>query len=196
MLVWDNLYDPKLTPVRPKSDSNRNWSDSILLAIDASVSRDYTALVGVTRDPNNRENSAVRLVKVWKPPKDGMIDFLEVQKYITDICKKNHVLMLVYDSFQMEQMAQTLYRGGVVAVKRFSQQAPRTIADQYLFDSIHMGSISHMGDAELRSHLSNSDVQIDATEHKKRIVKRSKGMKIDAAVALSMANYECKRLNI
>jgi phage terminase large subunit-like protein len=168
----------------------------MVLAIDASVNRDTTAIVGVTRHPTNRDQTVARLCKVWEPKGGNVIDFNEVEEYIKQICNRYQIVMLAYDSFQMEHMAQSLYRGGVVYTKRFSQQGPRTLADQFLYDSIMTGNIRHMGDLTLRKHIDNSDIQVDAEFRKKRIVKRSKGLKIDAAVALSMANYECKRLNI
>lgn len=195
MIHWDTLIDPKLGPARTKGDSSRNWSDAMVLAIDASVNRDTTAIIGVTRHPVNRDHTCVRLVKVYDP-KGSIIDFAAVEDFIKQVSKKFHVVMLVYDSFQMEHMAQSLYRGGVVYTKRFNQQNPRTLADQYLFDSILTGTIRHMGDLTLRKHLDNCNVKIAEDLHKKRIMKRSDSLKIDAAVALSMANYECKRLNI
>lgn len=196
MIQWDVLRDANLKSTRKKDDANRDWSDAMVLAIDASVSRDHTALIGVTRHPNNRKNVAVRLVKVWNPKATGMIDFRAVRNFIIDVCKTYHVLILVYDDFQMENMAQSLWQDGIVGVKKFSQQSLRTLADQYLFDSIFLGKLSHMGDTTLREHLDNANVKIDPEQHKKRIIKRNDSMKIDATVALSMANYECSRLNI
>lgn len=197
MIHWDILHDPELQPPREKKNPNRNWSDALVIAVDASVSKDYTALVAVSRHPMRRKHVAVRFTKVWKPHDAGMIiDFPAVEKYIRHICKIYHVAVMVYDFYQMEHMAQKLFRDGIVWTKRFSQQNPRTLADQFLFDSIITGEIAHTGDPVLRQHLDNANVKIDVEQHKKRIIKRSSGLKIDAAVALSMANYECSRLNI
>jgi phage terminase large subunit-like protein len=42
----------------------------------------------------------------------------------------------------------------------------------------------------------NADAKIDDTGHKLRIVKRQSHLKIDAAVALSMAAYRALELNL
>ena len=49
---------------------------------------------------------------------------------------------------------------------------------------------------ELRSHIDNADSKFDGEFHKRRIVKRIATRKVDAAVALSQAHYECLRLNL
>ena len=54
----------------------------------------------------------------------------------------------------------------------------------------------HGGDADLRDHVNNANAAIDAEERKIRIVKRSPLLKIDLAVAWSMANAEAMRLNL
>ena len=55
--------------------------------------------------------------------------------------------------------------------------------------------IAHCNPEELRQHLLNASAKI-TDDSKMRIVKRSERMKVDLAVALSMAASECLRLNL
>jgi phage terminase large subunit-like protein len=56
--------------------------------------------------------------------------------------------------------------------------------------------IVHGGEPDLREHIGNANAEIDPEERKIRIVKRSELLKIDLAVAMSMANNEIMRLNL
>lgn len=193
--MWDSLRE-NMQSLRKKTDVDSDYSDGLVIGVDAAVSRDNFAIVGVTRHPDNRAKVAVRLVKVWKPSRGNKIDFNEVDNFIREVCKTYNVLTIVYDQHQLHQMMETLNKEGVVWCQSFSQNQKRLIADQTLYDSILRKEITHDGNEELRDHLQNADAQTDGESHKKRIVKRTESKKIDAAVALSMANFECLRLNI
>lgn len=165
--------------------------ESMVVAIDAAVTSDCFALVGVSR----REDLCyVRYVQVWYPPKGGRIDFAEPEAELRRLAAQYPVVEFTYDPMQMEDMAMRLRRDGVGHFRPFSQAGERLVADKALFDNIRDRRIMHSGEPDLREHILNSNQK--AENEKLRIVKRSEGGKIDAAVCLSMASSEAKRLNI
>jgi phage terminase large subunit-like protein len=85
----------------------------------------------------------------------------------------------------------------VVWCDPFNQNAMRLESDAQLRTLIIQRGIGHDGSmTTLREHLMNADAKIDDTGHKLRIVKRQSHLKIDAAVALSMAAYRALELNL
>lgn len=165
----------------------------LVLAADAGVSNDCFALVAVSRHPLMRQDVAVRSVRVWEP-RGTKLDFDEIEEEIERFCRQWNVVQLCYDPYQLHQMMQRLGRKGVVWVSEFGQGAERAIADKDLHDLVIARRIWHKGDATLRTHLDNADRKKDGD--KLRIVKRSASLKIDAAVALSMAAARCLTLDM
>jgi phage terminase large subunit-like protein len=78
--------------------------------------------------------------------------------------------------------------------KEFSQGSDRLVADKELRDSILHRRIVHAHEDGLTRHVTNANARTEG-EHL-RIVKRAEHLKIDACVALSMANSEARRLNL
>lgn len=201
ILFWDSLKQ-NLPALRTKIDPKRDFSDVIVLAADGSVKRDHFALIGVSRHPQNRKDIAVRLVKSWIPKAGQKLDFVGTEHnpgpelYIKKLCETYNVVCLVYDEYQLHQMMTNLLKGGIVWTKEFSQNAPRLLADQNLYDLIIQKKIFHDGNKDLRQHIHNADCVIDDASHKRRIVKRADSLKIDLSIATSMASYENLRLNL
>jgi phage terminase large subunit-like protein len=84
-----------------------------------------------------------------------------------------------------------------VWIEPFNQGNDRLEADAGLRALFIQRRISHDGTHHtLREHLSNADSRMDETGHKLRLVKRSAHLKIDAAVALSMACSRALSLNL
>lgn len=192
--LWDVLKRD-LPPITPKKGKTE-YHDKLVIALDAGVSHDHFAMVVTSRSPFNRDNVAVRYVKTWVPPKGGKVNFSEVENHIREFCKTYNVVVCVYDPHQMHDMGTRLLRDGVVWAQPFVQMSKRSLADQGLYDKIMRHEIVHNGDTTLRTHIDNADVKMDWQENKKRIAKRSKNLPNDAAVALSMAVWETKRLNL
>jgi hypothetical protein len=189
ILWWDNCRAelPALTPYEP-----------LVLAADAGVSNDYFALVGVTRHPERHEDVAVRLVLVWRPI-DGPLDFAAIQAEIEQqVLDRYNVILITYDAYQLHQMMTQL--GRRVWTDAFSQAGERLTADKQLLDLTQSRRIvfdpNMSGAADLRAALDNADRAVDAESHKLRIVKRKDSLKIDPAVACSMASYRCLELNL
>jgi terminase large subunit-like protein len=166
----------------------------IVIGMDAGISSDCFALVGVSRIG---EMVYVRYVNVIHPPKAGKIDFDEIERLIRDeLVKLFNVIQIPYDPTQLHQMATRLTKDQVVWMYEFKQGEPRARADKQLYDDVRDRRIVHDGSAALTEHVKNANSKIDPQDHALRIVKRAEHLKIDACVALSMANYEARRLLI
>jgi phage terminase large subunit-like protein len=168
-----------------------NQYENMVVAIDAAVTSDCFALVGISR----REDVCyVRYVRVWHPPKGGRIDFAEPEAELRRLAQQYNVVEFTYDPMQMEDMAMRLRREGVGHFRAFNQGQDRLMADKGLFDRIRDRRVMHSGEPELRDHILNANQKSE--NEKLRIVKRAEDKKIDSAVACSMACAEAMRLNI
>lgn len=187
-MIWWDACQEELPPLGAR--------EPLVLCADAGVSSDLFALVGVSRHPQRRQDVAARLVRTWTPPKGGKLDFDAIEQDIRDLCKAFNVMLLCYDSYQLHQMMTRLHNDGVVWTKEFGQGSPRLTADKQLLDLIMSKRLAHDGNPDLRSAIDNADRKIDGEDRKIRIVKRADDLKIDPAVALSMAAAECLALNL
>jgi len=155
----------------------------LVLALDAGVSDDLFAVVGVSRHAGK---VYVRYVKTYAAPPGGKINFEEVETDILAICARHSVECITYDPYQLESTAQRLAQSGRVYMREFGQGAPRAIADKLLYDAIRERRVIHGNDPTLNEHVINANVEV--SERLMRIVKRNPSQKIDALVALSMAH--------
>lgn len=182
-----------------------------ILAMDAGVSGDCFALVASV---NRGRHSSIRASHKWEPPKNGKIDFLGTaenpgpERLIVKLCAQWNIVQLRYDPYQLHDMATRLAsgvpidaQGNIVerseAVRilkincvEFTQGQPRLRADKQFYDKIREQRLHHNGDPDLAQHVSNANQKIDADDRSLRIVKRTEHLKIDLAVAASMATYE------
>jgi hypothetical protein len=169
----------------------------MVLAGDASQRNDTTALVGMERIKVKilgREIERFRTVlcRVWDP-RGKDIDLEET--IAAEVKRIFDFGMMVgpffYDSTQMHQVAVNLRKQGVPCVE-FNQGTERERADTFLHKLYKQGRIDNYPHADLASHVTSAK----AVENKfegVRIVKgtlSSKGKKIDAAVAQSMATWK------
>lgn len=58
----------------------------LVLGMDAGVTNDLFACVAVSRHPDRPNDPAVRMSRVWRPPKGGQIDFNAVEEWVRGIC--------------------------------------------------------------------------------------------------------------
>lgn len=70
-------------PVQPSGP------EPIILGVDAGVTRDNFAVVGVTRHPLRHDDPAIRVRRHWTPDdfEDGIIDFPTVEAWLRTICE-------------------------------------------------------------------------------------------------------------
>lgn len=168
----------------------------LVAAVDGAVSNDHFGFVAVSRHPVRRAHVAARLVREWIPPKGGKLDYVAIDQEIRQICQQYNIVHLAYDGYQLHQMMTTMQNDGIVWTQEFSQQKDRLIADKQLYDLIVQRKFSHSGDERLTTHMLNANREIDRTEKKLRLVKRSSDKKIDLAVCASMASARCLELNL
>jgi hypothetical protein len=180
IILWDACHQIGLKPL----DRHR----PIVLAADAGVRNDNFALVGVTGHESRPGEAQVAFSRIWKPQAGRSLNFDLIEEEIKNLCRIMNVSLIVYDEFQLHQMMTRLNEKRVVKTEKFSQQAERAKADKNLLDFITQRRISHDGShRELREHLDNSDRKVASEDRSIRLVKREDALKIDGAVALSMA---------
>lgn len=187
---WDSLNNP--LPLR------LNEKTPLVIGLDAAVSGDCFGMVVVSRDPLNQKSGvAVRACRIWTPPKGGEIDFIGPEQAIKEFCEKYNVIECCYDPYQLYDMGTRLTKAGVAWMNPFDQGNKRLEADKGLYDLILQKRIRHDGNLDLREHITNANAKQSREEDTKlRIVKKSKSRHIDLCVSLSMAAWECLRLNI
>jgi len=173
---WDVLAEPLPPPKR---------GERLILGVDAAVSGDCFAIVAVSKHPRDKDRYAVRAVHVWKPKPGRKLTFEQPVAVIKALAKQYRVVELAYDEYQLHHLATELMRDRIVYCRPFGQTNERLAADAMLYQFIRDGKIAHGGESDLREHLLNAAAKQSGTGM--RIVKKSRGQHIDAAVALSMA---------
>jgi len=191
MLLWDACRE-ELPPLEQ--------NEPMVVALDAAVIDDCFAMVGITRHPTREESVAVRFVQVWEP-KGHALDYQGTEAdpgpemVLRQLADRYNVMCVVYDPYQLHDMATRLAREGVAWFKEFGQGAPRLESDQQLLALISQRRLAHDGNAILRQHIDNADRKLD-DKGKLRIVKREENQKIDAGIAAGMAAYQCLKLRL
>lgn len=169
---WDGC--PKLSnELRPRQ--------GVVLAIDAAVESDCFAIVMVSTTNGVPQ---VRYARAWLPVRGEQINFSEPEAEIRRLIKTYNIEAVAYDPYQLADMAQRL--GDLAFWEKFTQGAPRAIADKRLYDILRDQRIEHGDEPTLRQHIINADRKPE-DENKLRIIKREQTRKIDLVVALSMA---------
>lgn len=178
---WDACKVEKL----PEDDGR--W----VIALDAGVSDDCFAMVGVTRRKGKTE---VRYARKWSAPPKGKLDYAPIDTELRRLLAEHPVLEVTYDPYQLHDFC-TRLRNSIRTcfVREFSQGADRIIADKDLYDAIRDRNIQHRGEPDLAEHIQNADAKAEG-DSKLRIVKRSQTLKVDLAVALSMASARATKL--
>ena len=170
--------------------------NQLIIAADAAEEQDCFAIVAVS-GMGDDERYAVRYARAWRPPPGGTIHFHgegNPEAELRRLIDQYDVVELTYDPYALQDMMQRFREDMIVKLHKFNQQAERAIADKQLYDMIKGKRILHGGDPDMRQHIQNAN---QANENGKfRIVKRNQSMKIDLAVALSMALDRAKHWRI
>lgn len=167
-----------------KSDYALNANEGVIMGIDAATTSDCFAVVLVSR---HDADVYVHYARKWSPPKGGTIDFREPEAEIKRLLREYNVLEISYDAYQLHDMMNRLRNEEYAPARAFPQAGDRLIADKRLYDLIRDKRMHHHGDHDLQEHISNASAE--AEKDKMRIIKRSQELKIDLAVALSMASH-------
>jgi hypothetical protein len=181
--AWEACYSPDVTPLA--ADDKRR----VVLGADASTSRDLTALVGVL--PGKRRE--VVFCRVWKPKKGTLrhgkptVDLEEtIGAEVLRMHKARQVLAVVCDPYQLHTSVIAWEKAGIKVIE-LAQNAGRVEADQALYDTVISRQIAHYNEPGLNEHMRNA-IAVE-TLRGYRLAKDKTSMKIDAAVALSMASW-------
>jgi len=184
--AWDACRSLDVKPLA-EGDGRR-----VVLGVDASTSRDFTAAVGVWHNPTNNTPDVV-LCRVWKPQRSFLrggkptIDLAEtVGAEVMRLHKAGQLVGVVCDPYQLHSLIVEWQKAGIKVIE-LPQSSGRVEADQALYDSVISQSIRHYGDPVLTEHIRNA-VAIE-TPRGLRLAKEKTSLKIDAAVALSMAMW-------
>ena len=128
---WWSSCQANIPQVQPK--------ETIVLAMDAGVSDDSFALCGVRKW--GADGVDVVYSRRWLPPEGGKISFTNPDNpndretpegEIRYLCGQYNVVMVAYDPYQLEDMANRLGREGVAWFFAFSQGSMRLTADSGL----------------------------------------------------------------
>lgn len=166
-------------------------SETLVIALDAGISSDSFGIVGVSR---RGDTVYKRYCMEYKPPKGGVIDFREPEAEIRRLAKEFKVSCFTYDPYQLHDFCTRLQREGVGWFRSFAQGNDRLKADKQFYDNIRDRRFIHDGDATLTQHIANANSKVDGD--KLRIIKRQENLKIDCAVAASMASFTARYLLI
>lgn len=184
MTLWDSLAEPL------PALANR---EPLILACDAGDTDDTFAIVAIGGHPDDRQRRAVRAAWCYVPQGGQPLNQPQILADLQAFCDRHRVVQVCYDKYQLRMMMQSL-KG--VWTEEFSQATARLEADKALLDAIQQGTIAHDGTlTDLRQHLANADRQLDSNG-RLRIVKRTQALKIDLAVALSMAHHRSQEFTL
>ena len=189
---WQACRDPELRPLQPGDQF------PLILAADAATSSDTAALVGVTYNAD-RERVEVVFTRVWRPERGELrggkptidlagtlgaeVDRLEAEGY--------RISGIAADPYQLHSMLLAWEKAGFRVIE-FPQGGKRIEADQGLYTAIVSQSLAHYGEPVLGEHVLNA-VAVE-TPRGFRLAKEKTTLKIDAAVALSMAHHTALEL--
>jgi len=166
--------------------------EPIVIGMDAGVSGDCFGIVAVSRETQT-DNVSVRYSRKWTPPKGGTLDFAGPEAEIRRLCAGHNVIEIAYDPYQLHDMATRLRNEGLTYFRAVGQTQDRLVADKQLYDVIRDRRIRHSGEPDLTEHIQNANAKTEGD--KLRLVKRAEHMKIDLAVALSMATMRILKMN-
>ena len=177
--VWDELYGIK------------EHAGLKVMAVDASISSDLTAIVSTWYDyVEQAVYTDYDDITLLEPDISGQIDFVKLEEFIWNRWRTGRYSSICYDPYQMVSLAQRLKLKGVRMVE-FTQNSMRLKSDGYLRQLMNEGRYHHPDHPQLNDHMEAASVLVKNNTF--RIVKGVKTDKIDLTVALSMS---CWMLNL
>lgn len=166
----------------------------IMVGVDAASKSDTFAVVGVYRDRTDPQPVfKPAFLEIFPPP---LLDFREPEALIRKLIKSYYIIAVVYDPYQLVDLCGRLAYEQIALFDEFNQGQRRLLADRHFYGLIRDRLFQYdlQAHAALAQHIKNANAKL--VEDKMRMVKRSDELKIDAAVATSMACYAATEWNI
>ena len=177
-IQWEQMYGEK-----------QNVNIRKVLAVDASVSGDMTAIIAAWTDGEfyyvDHDD-----VEFFEPdPVTGEIDYLDLEGMLFSKWQTGKYSTFCYDPYQLVGMMQRLRAQGVRTVE-FTQINMRLKSDSYLRQVLNENKLKHPDHYMLNEHVYGATLKYSGNAV--RLVKSTKNAKIDLIVALSMAIWVLK----
>lgn len=175
---WDALEVREVGLKEPGEEER-----AFVVALDAATKRDCSALEAATWNEDEKRSELI-YSKIWET--GGDFDLRDMGDEVVRLHRMYPGLLIkvFYDPFQMAVIAGMLEEAGV-RTEEFTQTNRRTQADTNLRDVITGKRLAHYGDPTLREHMKNAVAR--ETSRGLRLAKEKTTLKIDGAVAASMA---------
>lgn len=169
--------------------------ERLIVAVDAAygIAGDYFSVVGITKHPTDKTKKlAQRIARVWRASKNKKLQFRDANNlknteypygYLLNLTKRYKVICIVYDPYQLHDMATEFEQKRIAWMKEFGQGKPREQADNDLYRLLRDKEIA-LQHSIVVEHLKNAN-----SNSKGRLIKRNQEKKIDCAVALGMASF-------
>ena len=173
--VDENLYPTNIDKKLP-----------VVVAVDASVKRDSTAIIAVTWD-----GERVRVVwhRIMKPRPDKPIEFEDIYNTIGVMCNRYRVQKVVFDPYQMESVAQRL-KAQFVPIEPMAQSTPTlTAIGTNLYDLLKSKRIVFYPDDDIRLAMSRTVAVEIPSRSAWKLTKEKASHHVDIIVALAMAAH-------
>lgn len=167
-----------------EAESKPEKGTRIVLGFDGSKSRDSTALIGATIEPNPQ----IFVIKAWEKPllevDAWQVDRADVKKTVLASCQEWDVPELAADpSLWVSELQEWESEGVPVVI--FPQSPTRMVpATQRFYEAVVSESLRHDGDPVLARHANNAVIKPNGQISKET---KDSSRKIDAVVASIMA---------
>jgi phage terminase large subunit-like protein len=157
-------------------------SSEVVVAVDAGIRRDSTAVVTVRKDDAGVFHAGF---EIWTPTRSREVRLEDVEEHIIALCERFDVLIVAFDKHLLIGSAQRLEEAGAPMVEHPQNNSRMVPATQLLHEVIADRRLRHGGDPVARSHALAAVVA--ETEMGLRIRKTASRDRIDSLVALAMA---------
>jgi phage terminase large subunit-like protein len=165
----------------------------VVLALDGSFSRDCTALVIATVDPQPH----VHLYRLWEAPegaRDWRVPVVQVEDAVREAAAHWRVLEVTADPYRWQRSLEVLDGDGL-PVHEFFQNAARmgpatARAYQLIVDQV----LTHDGSPALARHMANAILKADSRGARLAKEHKDSPRRIDAAVCVVMAVHRAAEL--
>lgn len=174
----------------------------ICVGIDVGLKNDCFAICGWGRDVITRKYKCA-FSRIFHPEElssgPGIVSFAKPKEYLRHVSRDYHILEFAYDPHQAQGMADDLRQEGLQQFVEYPQGTKRTLGDSLLYtlvrDALLEFKLHDSDHAEMAQHIKNANAKIEG-EDKRRMVKRTDMLKIDAGISTSMALWSLQSYNV